>query len=174
MSTIILGIDPGSIVTGFGVIRSQSGSYQYIASGCIKTGQNDLPEKLKIIYENVAEIVNTYCPTEAAIEQVFFHENPNTALKLGQARGTAIAAMATHNVNVAEYSARQIKKTVVGYGAATKDQIQHMVKLLLKINGKIQTDAADGLAIALCHAYTREGLENMKGVARKMRYGRMR
>lgn len=174
MSTIILGIDPGSIITGYGVIRSQSGKYEYIASGCIKTGQNGLPEKLKIIFNGISEIINTYCPSEAAIEQVFFHENPNTALKLGQARGTAIAAMATHEVSVAEYSARQIKKTVVGYGAAAKDQIQHMVKILLNIKGEIQTDAADGLAIALCHAYTREGLKSMNGVAEKMRYGRMR
>jgi crossover junction endodeoxyribonuclease RuvC len=172
--TIILGIDPGSRITGYGVISFQSGKAEYIDSGCIRVEKADLPTKLKTIHQGITDIINTYQPTESGIEQVFFHENPNTAIKLGQARGAAIAAMALKDLIVAEYSARQVKKAVVGYGAATKEQIQHMIKTLLKLSIEPQADAADALAVALCHAYTRQGLRVMKGVAEKMRYGRLR
>ncbi|MFN3235170.1 MAG: crossover junction endodeoxyribonuclease RuvC [Gammaproteobacteria bacterium] len=150
---IILGIDPGSRITGYGVIRADRQRHEYLASGCFRLQAKTLPERLCQIHEGIAEIIQTYCPETGAIEEVFFHENPNTALKLGHARGTAIAAMALHALPVAEYSARQVKKTIVGYGAAKKEQVQHMVKTLLNLSGVPQVDAADALAIALCHAF---------------------
>jgi crossover junction endodeoxyribonuclease RuvC len=110
------------------------------------------PERLQKIFSGIQNIVQHYQPNEAAIEQVFMHQNPSSALKLGQARGAAIVAL---NMAVAEYSARQVKQSVVGYGAAAKIQVQHMVKCLLSFSGDLQADAADALAIALCHAHTR-------------------
>lgn len=172
---IILGIDPGSRITGYGLIRGlPNNKHQFLACGCIRIEKENLGNKLKNIHLGVAELVQKFCPQEAAFEQVFFHENPGTALKLGQARGAAIAAAAIHEIEIFEYTARQVKKAVVGYGAAKKEQTQHMVKTLLNLNVIPQEDAADALAIALCHAYTRQGLKSLGGVVEKMRYGRMR
>jgi len=172
--TVILGIDPGSRITGYGVIDFRAGKPRYVDSGTIRIEKADLPTKLKTIHQGIADIVHAFEPTEAGIEQVFFHENPNTALKLGQARGAAIAVMAVKDLILAEYSARQIKKAVVGYGAATKEQIQHMVMTLLQLSIAPSADAADALAVALCHAFTAQGLGQMQGIAAKMRYGRLR
>lgn len=173
--SIILGIDPGSRITGYGLIQALPGNkYVFLACGCVRIEQETIGNKLKRIHEVVADLVQTFSPSEAAIEQIFFHENPATALKLGQARGAAIAAAALYGLSIHEYTARQVKKSIVGYGAAQKEQIQHMIQVLLNLKEKPQVDAADALAIALCHAYTRQGLLNIKSVAVKMRYRRLR
>ena len=150
--TIIIGIDPGSRHTGYGVIRLDGNRHIYLTSGHIDVGSYPFCERLRQIYLGLKEIITSYQPHEAAIEQVFMHENPGSALKLGQARGAAIVAL---NMPVEEYSARQVKKSVVGHGAAKKEQVQFMVQRLLNLKGELQADAADALAIALCHAQAR-------------------
>lgn len=150
--TIILGIDPGSRRTGYGIIRLEGNRHLYITSGYINLTSYPVLERLRQIYLGLCSIIETHQPEEAAIEQVFMKDNPNSALKLGQARGAAIVAL---DMPVSEYSAREVKKSVVGHGAAAKDQVQFMVKRLLNITGNLQVDAADALAIALCHAQSR-------------------
>lgn len=150
--SIILGIDPGSRVTGYGVIRQIGSKLEYLGSGVIRTSIDDLPTRLKRIYAGVTEIITQFHPDEFAIEQVFMAKNPDSALKLGQARGTAIVAAVNQNLPVFEYSARTIKQTVVGTGAAEKAQVQEMVTRLLQLSDKPQADAADALAIAITHA----------------------
>ncbi|HVV67663.1 MAG TPA: crossover junction endodeoxyribonuclease RuvC [Gammaproteobacteria bacterium] len=152
----IIGIDPGSRITGYGVIQSDGQKHIYIASGTVKTLNEAIGERLAQIFHGVSKIVQQYQPMHAAIEQVFMAKNANSALKLGQARGAAIVAMATQGLSVAEYSARAIKQAVVGYGAAQKEQVQHMVKLLLNLPQAPGSDAADALAIAICHAQTQQ------------------
>ncbi len=157
--TVIIGIDPGSRHTGYGLIRIDGNQSFYIASGCIHLDtEHKLPQRLQTIFSELQKIILLHQPAEAAIEQVFMHENPGSALKLGQARGAAIVAL---TIPVAEYSARQVKQSVVGYGAAKKEQVQHMVGRLLNITGKLQADAADALAIALCHAHSRLSINKM-------------
>lgn len=153
--TTIIGIDPGSQRTGYGVIKLDGNRHIYIDSGYIDVTKYSVAERLQRIYQGLQKIMQTYSPDEAAIEQVFMHDNPNSALKLGQARGAAIVAL---TVPVAEYSARQVKKSVVGHGAARKDQVQYMVQRLLNLQNKagLQADEADALAIALCHAHARD------------------
>jgi crossover junction endodeoxyribonuclease RuvC len=170
---IILGIDPGSRVTGFGVINARGNGNEYLASGCIRVGQGDLPERLKKIFDSVSELIERYSPQEMAIEQVFMAKSAGSALKLGQARGAAIVATASHSIPVSEYSAKQIKQSVVGNGGADKQQVQHMVKTLLKLPDYPPEDAADALAAALCHAHTQQSLIRMAG-ARSVRRGRLR
>lgn len=150
---IILGIDPGSRITGYGVIRQQRGRLDYLGSGCIRTNVEDLPSRLKIIYAGISEIITQFQPQHFAIEQVFMARNPDSALKLGQARGVAILAAANASLPVYEYAARLVKKTVVGTGAAQKEQIQHMVRSLLRLSSPPQADAADALAIAITHCH---------------------
>lgn len=160
--TIILGIDPGSRITGYGLIQESNRSIVYIDSGCIRTDpEANLSGKLLQIYDGICELMERYAPAEVAIEQVFMHQNPNSALKLGHARGVAMVAAASHRIKIAEYSAREIKQTVVGYGAAQKSQVNHMVVSLLSLNKPPQTDAADALAIAICHSHMRKGLAVM-------------
>lgn len=154
--TTILGIDPGSRFTGYGIITTNGISHKYITCGRIKV------KNLSDIFSGITKIITTFEPDEVAIEQVFMHENPNSALKLGQARGAAIVAASTKDLKIAEYSTREVKQAVVGYGGAAKNQIQHMIKLLLKLNATPEEDAADALAIAICHA-------NMKNLAAKLR-----
>ncbi|MCK4608386.1 MAG: crossover junction endodeoxyribonuclease RuvC [Gammaproteobacteria bacterium] len=151
---IILGVDPGSRITGFGLISSNGMQHKYLASGCIRVGDKSFPERLQQIFADLTEVIKQYKPEAAAIEQVFMHTNASAALKLGQARGAAITALVNQKLKVAEYSARQIKQAAVGYGAASKAQVQHMVKLLLQLKGDVQEDAADALAAAVCHANT--------------------
>lgn len=160
---IILGIDPGSRVTGYGVIRQVGRQLSYLGSGCIRTKVDDLPSRLKLIYAGVTEIITQFQPDYFAIEQVFMAKNAASALKLGQARGAAIVAAATQNLPVAEYEARKVKQSVVGNGAADKIQVQHMVKTLLRLPAAPQEDAADALAVALCHANTQQHLIRMAG-----------
>lgn len=157
--TVILGIDPGSRVTGYGIIKQQGQLLEYIDSGCIRTTVDAaLSLKLLQIYNGICQLMDEYAPTEVAVEQIFLHQNPSSALKLGHARGVAMVAAASHRVNVSEYSAREIKQTVVGYGAAEKKQVSHMVVKLLSLNKAPQSDAADALAIAICHSRMRLGL----------------
>jgi crossover junction endodeoxyribonuclease RuvC len=164
---VILGIDPGSRITGYGVIHTTGQQHRYITSGCIRTQADVLSERLQQIFDGIGEIMRQHQPDEVAIEQVFMHQNANAALKLGQARGAAIVAAAIHVVPVAEYSARQIKQAVVGYGAATKEQVQHMIRSLLRLPGKPQADAADALGVAVCHAHTGHSLTNRQLLAKK-------
>lgn len=130
---------------------------EYVASGCIRINGDVLAERLQQVYAGVSEIITRYRPEEMAIEQVFMARNADSALKLGQARGVAIVAGANQALPVAEYAARRVKQSVVGNGGADKTQVQHMVAYLLKLPGLPQADAADALAIALCHAHTRSG-----------------
>ena len=150
----ILGIDPGSIKTGFGVIEVAGSRVTYLTSGIIRLPAVALPEKLKIIHDGVTEIITQYEPDEMAVEEVFFARDPRAALKLGQARGAAIVAGARMGLPVSEFSARTVKQSVVGTGTATKEQVQHMVVRLLKLASAPREDAADALAVALCHGQT--------------------
>lgn len=163
--TRILAIDPGSRITGFGIIDVQGQRIEYVDSGCIRLPDVVLAERLKNIYINVSELLTRYQPQEFAIEEVFLAKNANSALKLGQARGAAIVAAAMAGLSVAEYAAKRVKQSVVGSGSADKEQVQQMVQLLLKLDKAPQADAADALAIAMCHAHTRtsSGLEYGKG-----------
>ena len=160
MATLrLLGIDPGSRITGYGVIDLDGPRNHYVASGCIPTDSSrPLPERLKTIFEAVAEIVRLHQPAEVAVEQVFMHRNPDSALKLGQARGAAICAVVVAGLPVSEYAARAIKQAVVGNGAADKTQVQRMISLLLNVPEPLQADAADALAVAICHGHTRQTL----------------
>ena len=171
--TIILGIDPGSRKTGFGIVRQQGDRFEYVTSGVIRLPVQALPERLKIIFDNVSEIIDEHQPDQMAVEQVFLAKNPGSALKLGQARGAAIVAGVNKDLPVSEYSALQIKQSVVGTGAADKEQVQHMVKLLLKLPAKPQEDAADALACALCHGHTQQSMIRMAG-ATSVRRRRLR
>lgn len=149
----ILGIDPGSRVTGYGIIEQGPKSCRYIASGCIRVKADYFPDRLKQIFDSVLEIIEIYHPEQMAIEQVFLHKNADSALKLGQARGAAICAVQTADLPVFEYAARQVKQALVGKGNAEKTQVQHMVKILLGIQGELQIDASDALGICLCHSH---------------------
>ncbi|WP_455028726.1 crossover junction endodeoxyribonuclease RuvC [Neisseria sp.] len=157
--TRILGIDPGSRVTGFGVIDVHGREHHYVASGCIKTPTGaPLSERIAVIVRHIDEIIRHYQPRQAAIEQVFVNVNPAATLMLGQARGAAIAALVMHDLPVFEYTALQVKQAVVGKGKAAKEQVQHMVVQMLALSGTPQADAADGLAVALTHALRNHGL----------------
>lgn len=150
----ILGIDPGLQSTGFGLIERHGTRLTYIASGCIRTAADEpLPQRLGTVFDSLREIIAKYAPNEAAVEEVFLNKNPWSTLLLGQARGAAIAALTTGGLPVAEYGTMQIKKALVGQGRATKDQVSHMVVRLLQLPAAPQSDAADALACAICHAH---------------------
>jgi len=149
---IILGIDPGSRITGFGLIDNQVSRMTYIDSGNIKVSGVAIPERLGCIFTRVTEIIRQYQPEHMSIENVFMARNPDSALKLGQARGAAICAAYQAGLLVAEYAPREIKQAIVGTGAADKSQVTHMVKRLLGLDQALQADEADALAIAICHA----------------------
>ena len=152
----ILGIDPGSQNTGYGIVDWQGGEARYVASGAIRTRGAEFPPRLRQIFEGVQELVREYTPDEVAIERVFMHRNADSALKLGQARGAAICAAYSASPVVFEYAPREVKLAVVGQGGALKEQVQLMVKTLLRLQGEIGPDAADAIGLALCHAYSRE------------------
>ncbi|WP_024459682.1 crossover junction endodeoxyribonuclease RuvC [Marinimicrobium sp. LS-A18] len=170
--TRILGIDPGSRKTGFGVIERIGGKVAYITSGVIRVPEGSLPERLKVIFDAITQIVQQQSPDVVAIEQIFMAKNASSALKLGQARGAAITAAVVQDLPVYEYEARKVKQSVVGTGAADKAQVQHMVKALLRLPGTPQEDAADALAVALCHANTQDQLIALAG-KRSFRRGRV-
>jgi crossover junction endodeoxyribonuclease RuvC len=151
----ILGLDPGSVRTGYGVIDCGPLGEQHVTSGCIKAGTGDFPRRLRHIYEAVVLLIEAHRPDEIAIEKVFVHRNPDSALKLGQARGAAICAALGSGASAHEYAPRAIKLAVSGYGAADKAQVAQMVTALLRLERRPAADAADALAVALCHAQTR-------------------
>jgi len=173
MALRILGIDPGSRITGFGVIEREGSRVVYVESGCIRAGDGDFAGRLKTIFDGLRDIVALYAPEQVAIEQVFMHRNPDSALKLGQARGAAICAVMSMGLNISEYTPSEIKQATVGKGNAAKEQVQHMVTAMLKLPGTPQADAADALAVALCHNHTSQTLGHIAG-ARGARRGRYR
>jgi crossover junction endodeoxyribonuclease RuvC len=152
----ILGLDPGSQRTGYAVIEINGGKIAYLVSGAIKAGGDCLAERLQDIFAGVDRLTNEFRPDEVAIERIFMHRNADSALKLGQARGAALSATFAVRPRVFEYAPREVKLAVVGTGGAQKDQVQLMVKRLLNITGPLAEDAADALAIALCHAHSRK------------------
>ncbi|UDG83290.1 crossover junction endodeoxyribonuclease RuvC [Candidatus Vallotia lariciata] len=149
----ILGIDPGLRVTGFGIIDKHKHMLTYVTSGVIRTVNTDLPNRLGTIFDGVMSLIHEHHPDQAAIEKIFVNVNPQSTLLLGQARGAAICGLVAGCIPVAEYAALQLKQAVVGYGHATKNQIQQMVVRLLNLDGLPGTDAADALGIAICHAH---------------------
>lgn len=171
--TRVLGIDPGSRLTGFGILELREGRGVYIASGCVRTANGPFAERLQVIFDSLGQIMEQHRPDEMAVEQVFVHKNPDSALKLGQARGAAICAGVSRALPVSEYSPREIKQAIVGRGGADKPQVQHMVRVLLNLTDQPQSDAADALAVALCHIHTVQGLAAIPGVKGK-RGGRLR
>jgi crossover junction endodeoxyribonuclease RuvC len=172
--SLILGIDPGSRITGYGIVESAEAGIEYITSGCIRTAHHSsLPDKLDEIFRGVSEIIERHGPQEMAIEEVFMSRSAGSALKLGQARGAAIIAATRQSLPVHEYAARTVKQAVVGKGAATKEQVQHMVRVLLRLDGTPQEDAADALAIAICHINTSQTLLRISG-ADTYGHGRLR
>jgi len=157
----ILGIDPGSRITGYGVIDSDGRYSKHIASGFIKVDKKTLPEKLGLIFREVSAVIEQTQPIEMAVEEVFVAKSAGSALKLGQARGAAICAGVEQGLVVAEYTPRYIKQAVVGTGAADKKQVEHMVRIMLNLKETLQADAADALAVALCHAHLRESAKRL-------------
>ena len=152
----ILGIDPGLNTTGFGVIEAEGARLRYVASGTISTAKvakGELPARIKVIFEGVREVVQRYAPEQASMEIVFVNVNPQSTLLLGQARGAAMAALVSAGLPVAEYTATQMKKGVVGHGQAKKEQIQQMVARLLALPGLPGKDASDALGLAITHAH---------------------
>lgn len=175
----ILGIDPGLRLTGFGVIEKVGEKITYIASGTIKTAsaktedREALPARLKVILDGLFEVIEAYQPNEVAIEKVFVNVNPQSTLLLGQARGAAISAAVIKNLSVAEYTALQVKQAVVGNGHAAKEQVQEMVKRLLKLPITPKPDSADALACAICHAHGGQGMGKLATAGYRVKGGRL-
>ena len=172
---IILGIDPGSRITGYGLIDNQVNRIEYIDSGHIKVSGDSLPQRLGFIFAAIDDVIRKHRAEQMSIENVFMARNADSALKLGQARGAAICAAHQAGLEIAEYAPREIKQSIVGSGAATKDQVQHMVRRLLGIRHDLQADEADGLAIAICHAQfyaTRQKTGIDPGLLKRRRSGR--
>ena len=169
----ILGIDPGLRTTGFGVIEQSGSKLRYITSGCVRSGAGELATRLKTILEGLGEVIAANRPQEVAIEKVFVNVNPQSTLALGEARGSAICAAVIAGLPVAEYTALQVKQAVVGKGHAKKEQVQHMVKRLLVLEGDPQPDAADALACAICHAHGGQGLGAIPTRGFRVRKGRL-
>ena len=168
----ILGIDPGLGITGYGIVEKNGAALAYVASGRIRSDEREpLAARLAVILEGLAEVIASYHPAEAAVEKVFVNVNPNSTLLLGQARGAAICAAVMAKLPVCEYTALQVKQSVVGQGHAKKEQVQEMVKRLLKLPGHPSADAADALACAICHAHG--GLGAMPARGRRVRAGRI-
>ena len=154
-ATRVLGIDPGSRLTGYGLVDVERGELRYVASGCIDTSRGAFTSRLADIFHGVEAVIAEHNPDEFVIEEVFLARNPQSALKLGQARGVAIAAAVDAHLPVSEYAARSVKQAVVGTGRATKAQVQYMVRALLALSAEPAADAADALAVAICHVNTR-------------------
>ena len=149
----IIGIDPGSRTTGYGLVESDQGRLRFLSCGVIKTTTTmPFSYRLNQIFTGINEVIQIHGPTVAAVEDIFLATNPGSALKLGQARGAAVVAAMQNDLEVTDYSAKQIKQAVVGYGQAGKAQVQHMVRVLLGLNASPSSDAADALAVAICHA----------------------
>ena len=153
----VLGVDPGARVTGYGLVDHDGRRAEYVASGCIRSATGSFHARLADIYKGIEAIIDSYAPAEVAIEEVFVARNAGSALKLGQARGAAVAAAVAKDVPVAGYAARRVKQAVTGTGSASKEQVQHMVATLLALDARPPSDAADALAVALCHARGNQG-----------------
>lgn len=149
----ILGIDPGSRFTGWGLLSLSGHKAEYLASGTLKLGSGDFANRLRLLHEELTEVFIAHSPQSFAIERAFMAKNADSALKLGHARGVAICVAALHDIPISEYSARSVKQAVVGTGAADKEQVQHMVSAILNLGHKLGADEADALAVALCHAH---------------------
>ncbi len=170
----ILGIDPGLGTTGYGLIDKERGNLAYVASGRVRSREGDaLAERLGAILAGLAEVIDRYHPGQCAIEKVFVNVNPQSTLLLGQARGAAICAAVVARLPVAEYTALQVKQAVVGHGQASKDQVQEMVKRLLRLPAAPGPDASDALACAICHAHGGMGLGALQTHGRRVRAGRI-
>jgi len=169
----ILGIDPGLRVTGFGILEARGSELVYVSSGCIRATGSSLPVRLGIIVRDLAHVIADQCPTEVAVEKVFVNINPNSTLLLGQARGAAIAAAVLAGLPVSEYTAGQVKQSVVGAGRALKPQVQEMVRRLLALPGIPASDAADALATAICHAHASTGIGSLARHGYRVRGGRL-
>lgn len=169
----ILGIDPGLRITGFGVLEAEGSRLRYVASGRITSDEREpLPRRIATLFAGIREVVDTWQPTHAAIEIVFVNVNPQLTLLLGQARGAALSALTATGLPVAEYTALQVKKAVVGHGKANKEQVQYMVTRLLALAAAPGADAADALACAICHAHAGRTVATLNPGARRMRGGR--
>ena len=158
--TRIMGIDPGSRITGYGVVEAMPAGNRHVASGCIRVADDDMAGRLRRIVDGLREVSERYGPSEIAVERVFVSRNAESALKLGQARGAALVALP--GIPVFEYAATRVKQATTGSGKASKAQVQHMVRLLLALPEAPQADEADALAVALCHAHSREMLARMR------------
>lgn len=170
----ILGVDPGLRVTGFGLIEKAGSRLAYLASGCIRTAAGDsLPSRLGTIHAGLRDLLAEHRPDQAAVEIVFVNVNPQSTLLLGQARGAAITALVANGIDVAEYTALQVKLAVVGNGHADKGQVQHMVKRLLSLSAAPGPDAADALACAIAHAHAGQGLGRLASSGLRVRGGRL-
>ncbi|MGD8306412.1 MAG: crossover junction endodeoxyribonuclease RuvC [Ignavibacteria bacterium] len=149
---IILGIDPGTNITGYGIIKYENNAFTKIDSGVINLPSHKIiPERLKIIYQEISETIKRYLPDEFAIETAFYGKNVQSAMKIGYARGVAILAAVLNDIPTSEYSPREVKKAVVGRGSATKEQVSYMIKSILNIDEDMKVDETDALAIAICH-----------------------
>ena len=169
----ILGIDPGLRSTGFGVISVAGNELSYVTCGCIRSSERELPARLEVILRDLGEVIARHGPTEAAVEKVFVNVNPQSTLLLGQARGAAICAAVLARLPVSEYTALQVKQAVVGHGKAAKEQVQDMVRRLLKLSGAPSPDAADALACAIAHAHGAQGLGGLRKAGYRVRRGRL-
>lgn len=163
----ILGIDPGSRFTGYGIIELDGDQATSLGCGVIKAGTGEFPERLGIIFNGIREVSESFAPEQVAIESVFVSKNAGSALKLGQARGAAICAAVSLGIPIAEYSPRSVKQAIVGRGSADKVQVQHMVRVLLKLKEKLAEDAADALAVALCHQHTHQTATRMQALQKR-------
>jgi len=160
----ILGIDPGSRFTGYGVIEVEGDRARLVRQGVIRTGDGEFAERLGVIFAGLRDLIRDCRPTEVAIENVFVSRNAASALKLGQARGAAVCAAISQGLTVAEYSPRSVKQAIVGRGGADKVQVQHMVCVLLRLDESPAEDAADALAVALCHQHTQQTVRRMQAL----------
>lgn len=160
----ILGVDPGSRITGYGVIAVEGNHHRYLASGCIRAGTGGLPERLGRIHAGLRELIETHRPHELAVEKVFVYRSADSALKLGHARGAVLLTAVMAGLPVAEYAAPKVKQAVTGSGRADKAQVAQMVTTILALSATPQADAADALALALCHAHSRTLLSGLDAV----------
>ena len=163
----IIGIDPGSRRTGYGIVDMSGATINYVTSGIVRLPEESLPQRLQLIFDAVSQLIEEYKPVVMSIEDVFMSINPRGALKLGQARGAAILAGTNAKLPVSEYSPRSVKQVIVGTGSADKKQVQMMVTSLLKLPSEPAEDAADGLAVAICHGHSMRSQQIMSAAGAK-------